>query len=122
MAKPTSGGGIYMGLVASEHLDAVAGPALATDRLSRGDLLPYERRVRRTIARELRKGARMRAMYKRFRDEDLDTLARLLNAPAARRAIERHGDIDYPSRLVAPLAWAQPRLVGLMLRVLLRGA
>jgi digeranylgeranylglycerophospholipid reductase len=120
MAKPTSGGGIYMGLVASEHLAAVAGKALRDDRLSRGDLLPYERRVRRTIARELRRGTRLRALYKRLRDADLDRLARLLSGPRARHVIESRGDIDYPSRLVLPLMWAEPRLVPLFLRVALR--
>jgi digeranylgeranylglycerophospholipid reductase len=121
MAKPTSGGGIYMGLVASEHLAEVADRGLRGDRLSRGDLLPYERRVRRTIARELRKGRVMRALYKRFRDEDFNRLARLLGGPRPRAVIEQRGDIDYPSRLVLPLLWAEPRLVPLFARILLRG-
>lgn len=121
MAKPTSGGGIYMGLVGSEHLAEVAHKGLGADRLSRGDLLPYERRVRRTIARELRKGRLLRAVYKRFRDEDFNALARLLSRPRPKAVIERVGDIDYPSRLVLPLLWAEPRLVPLFLRVLLRG-
>lgn len=121
MAKPTSGGGIYMGLVGSEHLARVAHRGLASDRLSRGDLLAYERRVKRTIARELRKGTLMREVYKRFTDDDLNHLARLLSGDKAKSVIERVGDIDYPSRLVLPLLFAQPRLVGLFLRVILRG-
>ncbi len=121
MAKPTSGGGIYMGLVGSEHLAAVAHKALASDRLSRGDLLPYECRVKRAIARELRKGALLRDVYKRFGDDDLNRLARLLAKPKPKAVIERLGDIDYPSRLVIPLLVAEPRLVGLFLKVLLRG-
>jgi geranylgeranyl reductase family protein len=121
MAKPTSGGGIYMGLVGSEHLAAVAGKGLRTDSLSRGDLLPYERRVKRTIARELRKGTLLRGLYKRFTDADFNRLARLLSKPRAKAVIERLGDIDYPSRLLLPLLWAEPRLAGLFLKVLLRG-
>lgn len=121
MAKPTSGGGIYMGLVGSEHLARVAHAGLRSDRLSRGDLLPYERRVRRTIARELRKGTLLRAMYKRFTDEDLNRLAHLLSRPRPKAVIERVGDIDYPSRLVLPLLWAEPRLAGLFAKVILRG-
>lgn len=121
MAKPTSGGGIYMGLVGSEHLAAVAHTGLASDRLSRGDLLPYERRVKRTIARELRKGTLLRAVYKRFTDGDLNRLAQLLSQPKAKAVIERLGDIDYPSKLVMPLLAAEPRLVPLFLKVLLRG-
>ncbi|MHB8633603.1 MAG: NAD(P)/FAD-dependent oxidoreductase [Thermoplasmatota archaeon] len=120
MAKPTSGGGIHFGLIASEHLARVAGPALAMDRLSRGDLLRYERRVRGTIGRELRRGRRLRALYKRLTDRDFNRLAHLLATPRARRAIVRHGHIDYPSRLVLPLLWAQPRLAPLFLRIALR--
>lgn len=120
MAKPTSGGGIYMGLVGSQHLADVADRGLRTDRLSRGDLLPYERRVRRTIARELRKGRLLRGLYKRFSDEDFNRLARLLSKPRPKAVIERLGDIDYPSRLVAPLMWAEPRLAALFVKVLLR--
>lgn len=121
MAKPTSGGGIYMGLVGSEHLAEVADRGLRADNLSRGDLLPYERKVKRTIARELRKGETLRAVYKRFRDDDLNELARLLSNLKAKAVIERTGDIDYPSRLVLPLLWAEPRLAVLFAKVLLRG-
>jgi digeranylgeranylglycerophospholipid reductase len=121
MAKPTSGGGIYMGLVGSEHLAAVADRGLRHDRLSRGDLLPYERKVKWTIARELRKGQLLRAVYKRFTDADFNRLARLLSKPKPKAVIERVGDIDYPSRLVLPLLMSEPRLVPLFLKVLLRG-
>lgn len=120
MAKPTSGGGIYYGLVASEFLAPVADRGLAADRLSRGDLLGYERRVRRVLGRELRKGNALRALYKRFGDGDFNHLARLLQRPRPRAVIERLGDIDYPSRLVLPLLWAEPRLAPFFLRILLR--
>ena len=59
-------------------------------------------------------------LYKRFRDEDFDRLARLLSKPRPRAAIEGVGDIDYPSRLVLPLLWAEPRLGLLFLKVVLR--
>ena len=121
MAKPTSGGGIYMGLVASEHLVRVVSPRLATDRLSRGDLVGYERRVRRSIARELRKGTLLRRVHKGLRDDDLDELARLCGRPKVRQVIERAGDIDYPSRLVVPLLLAEPRFVGLFVRAWRQG-
>ncbi len=121
MAKPTSGGGIYFALVASEHLARFADRGLHSDALSRGDLRPYERRVRRSIGRELRKGWALRSIYKRMRDDDFNRLANLLSTPRARPAIEARGDIDYPSRLVLPLVWAQPRLLGFFLRLALRG-
>lgn len=120
MAKPTSGGGIYMGLVASEHLAAVVTPRLRDDRLTVRHLRPYERRVKRTIAKELRKGDWLRELYIRFRDDDLNRFARLLQGDKVRRVIEGQGDIDYPSRLVLPLLRAQPRLGPFFAKVLLR--
>ena len=120
MAKPTSGGGIYMGLVASEDLARTAAAALRRDDLSARALRPYERAVRRSIAKELRRGEWLRRLYVRFQDADLDRFALLLSKPKARAAIEAHGDIDYPSRLVAPLLAAEPRLAALFLRALLR--
>lgn len=120
MAKPTSGGGIYYGLVASEFLAPVADRGLRTDRLDRGSLLPYENKVKRVLGRELAKGRRLRALYKRMRDEDFNRLARLLGGARARGVIEKVGDIDYPSRLVLPLLWAEPRLAPFFLKVLLR--
>ena len=120
MAKPTSGGGIYYGLVASEFLAETAHRALRTDRLDRGSLLPYERKVKRVLGRELAKGRRLRALYKRMGDEDFNRLARMLSRPKARAVIERVGDIDYPSRLVLPLLRAEPRLAPFFLGILLR--
>lgn len=120
MAKPTSGGGILMGLIGSEHLAHVADDALRRDLLEEEELRPYERRVRRVIGRDLRKGGLLRDLYVRFRDEDLDKMAHLLSTPKAKAAIERHGDIDYPHRLILPLLFAQPRLVPFFAKVMLR--
>lgn len=120
MAKPTSGGGIYMGLVASEHLAEVAGAALHRGDVGKKALRPYEKRVRQGIAKELRKGDRLRSIYKRLDDRDLDRLGVLCNGPRVRAAIERHGDIDYPSRLVVPLLVAEPRLAGLFAKAMIR--
>ncbi len=120
MAKPTSGGGILMGLMASEHLAEVAGRGLRTGRLQRVDLRPYERRVRRVIGRDLRKGEWLRRLYVRFTDDDLNQFARLLQSPKVAAVIERVGDIDYPARLVVPLLRAEPRLIGFFAKVILR--
>jgi digeranylgeranylglycerophospholipid reductase len=120
MAKPTSGGGIYMGLVASEFLAKTAGEALKADNLTAAALQPYEKAVRRTIARELRKGDLLRKLYVRFRDDDLNTFARLLGGQRVKAVIEGVGDIDYPSRLVLPLLRAEPKLAWFFLKAMLR--
>lgn len=126
MAKPTSGGGILMALLASEHLARVAGDGLRRDKageasaLDVGALRAYEREVKRSLGRELRFGGLVRRIFVRFHDTDLDRLAHLLSSPRARAAIERHGDIDYVSRLALPILWAQPRLIPLFAKIMLR--
>lgn len=120
MAKPTSGGGILMGLIGSEHLADTAHLGLQRDRLARADLRPYERRVRSAIGRDLKRGDLLRALYVRFRDQDLNRFARLLGGPRVKRVIESAGDIDYPARLVLPLLVAQPKLIPFFARIALR--
>ncbi len=122
MAKPTSGGGIYMSLVAGEQLAGLADKRLRDGRLDRAHLRPYESSVRSTLARELKRGEWLRAVYKRFGDRDLNDLARLLSKPKVRNVIEAHGDIDFPSRLVLPLLRTEPRLAGLFVKSMMRGA
>jgi digeranylgeranylglycerophospholipid reductase len=120
MAKPTSGGGIYMGLVASEHLAEVVHAGLEADDLSARRLKPYEKLVRAGIAKELRKGTVLRNIYKKLNDSDLNQLVVLCNKPKVRAIIESVGDIDYPSRLVLPVMRAEPRFVSLFAKAMLR--
>lgn len=121
MAKPTSGGGIYMGLEAAEALVEAVTPALRSEKGWTQALSRYERQVRKTIGKELRIGNLLRTLFRRMRDEDLDRLAELLADPEMQAIIEEKGDIDFPSRLVLPLVAKQPRLATLFAKVLIQG-
>jgi geranylgeranyl reductase family protein len=108
--KPFSGGGIYTGLVAGRHAAEAAAAALAADDTTARSLRSYERAWKSEIGRELTRSLRIRRFGLRLSDSDLDRLVAALGQEALQPLIARHGDIDYPSRLVLRLARTLPAL------------
>jgi flavin-dependent dehydrogenase len=100
--KPTSGGGIYPGLVCAKVAGAVAAAAALEGSCSAGRLQDYDRLWRSRIGRELEIGMRLRQLLDRMSDEETDDLLRYLGErPKLIKIVEEHGDIDRPSLLVA---------------------
>jgi geranylgeranyl reductase family protein len=77
LVKPTTGGGIYYGLLsgamAAETLDA----ALARDRLGEGELKRYEQAWQRRLGSEIRVARAFRHMAERLDDEAINSLIEL---------------------------------------------
>jgi len=121
--KPTSGGGIYPGLVAAKIAGRVAAAAALEGDCSRKRLGEYERRWRAVLGRELKIGMKVNQILNRMSGPELDEVICYLNKrPELLRAIEEHGDIDWPSRLLARmlllLDWDAIRLAKLLRYVL----
>jgi flavin-dependent dehydrogenase len=72
--KPTTGGGIYYGLLCADIAASTLHQALATNNLSARALADYERNWRQRIGLELKKGQRVRRFYERLNDEQIDKL------------------------------------------------
>ena len=108
--KPFSGGGIYTGLVAGRHAAEAASAALAADDTTARSLRSYERAWKSEIGRELTRSLRIRRFGLRLSDSDLDRLVAALGQETLQPLIARHGDIDYPSRLVLRLTRTLPAL------------
>ncbi|HII06069.1 MAG TPA: NAD(P)/FAD-dependent oxidoreductase [Methanotrichaceae archaeon] len=119
--KPTSGGGIYPGLVSAKIAGEVAAAAALEGDASAARLQEYEKRWRRAVGRELRLGMIVHRMMAGMTDEELDDLIRdLSKREDLIRMIEECGDIDRPSVVIRKVA---PRmgLAGLKLaKILLR--
>jgi len=119
--KPTSGGGIYPGLVCARIAGKVAASAAREGDASATRLSEYERRWRSELGRELRLGMIVHRMRACMNDRELDDLVRLLaDRDDLIRMIEEEGDIARPSRAIKKAA---PRmgLFGLsMVKILLR--
>ncbi|OPY50164.1 MAG: Digeranylgeranylglycerophospholipid reductase [Methanosaeta sp. PtaU1.Bin112] len=117
--KPTSGGGIYPGLVAAKIAGGVAAAAAIESECTALRLMEYDRLWRAALGRELEIGMRANRMLSRMSDAELDELVGYLAAkPRLIKAIEEHGDIDRPSLLMARmmrhLDWDAIRLARLL--------
>ena len=108
--KPFSGGGIYTGLVGARHAAAAASAALTADDVSAKRLRSYERGWKSEMGRELTRSLHIRRYGLGFSDSAIDRLLASLGHDALRPLIARHGDIDYPSRVILRLARSLPAL------------
>jgi geranylgeranyl reductase family protein len=117
--KPFSGGGIYTGLVAARHASAAALRAFERDDVSAEGLAPYERGWKREIGRELLRSLRIRRFGLALSDGEVERVVGALRSDGLQQLAARHGDIDYPSRVLLRIARSLPAL-GLLAWVTLR--
>ena len=73
-AKPTTGGGIYYGLLSGEIAAEAIHRALAANDLSARGLRPYEDGWKSSFGRELRIGYYARLLYEALGDDQIDSL------------------------------------------------
>jgi geranylgeranyl reductase family protein len=117
--KPFSGGGIYTGLVAGRNASAAVLRAFERDDFSAAGLAPYERAWKREIGRELLRSLRIRRFGLALSDDEVERVVGALRSEGLKELAARHGDIDYPSRVLLRLARSLPAL-GLLAWVTLR--
>lgn len=101
--KPVSGGGLYPGLTAAGLLAQVASQALDADDLSERALSGYPRMCSKAFGRELDRGYRLRRMFVRMSDGDLDRAGRFASRDDVRSILDGL-EIDRPSAVVGELA------------------
>ena len=77
LVKPTTGGGIYYGMLSGTLAAEVGGDALRRDRLDASALRHYETRWRRRLGQEIRVGLAFRRIASRLSDESIDELIEL---------------------------------------------
>jgi digeranylgeranylglycerophospholipid reductase len=117
--KPFSGGGIYTGLVAGRNASAAVLRAFERHDVSAAGLAPYERAWKREIGRELLRSLRIRRFGLALSDGEVERVVAALRSEGLKQLAARHGDIDYPSRVLLRLARSLPAL-GLLAWVTLR--
>jgi len=108
-AKPTSGGGIYTGMLCGKIAGEVAARCALAAKARARFLREYEIRWRAQLERELALGLRAYHVLSQLSDDEIAHALKLLALPALRRLIERFGDIDYPSKIARELL-KRPRL------------
>ncbi len=108
--KPFSGGGIYTSLVAARHAASTAIAAFQADDTSAQRLSLYEKGWKREIGRELLRSLRIRHFGLALGDAEVERIVRALRGSGLQALAARHGDIDYPSRVLLRLARSAPAL------------
>ena len=77
LVKPTTGGGIYYGLISGQIAADVLGPALQQDDLSESRLRAYQTGWQARLGSEIRVGLKFRALASRLNDRAIDALVEL---------------------------------------------
>ena len=111
MAKPTSGGGIYSGLISADAAFEVAEKALQNNTLDSKTLSPYQDLISQRIGGELTKGHHLRKAFLSLNDDQLSEIISILGEPKVKDAIEKTGDLDYASLAAFSVLKAQPKLI-----------
>jgi flavin-dependent dehydrogenase len=111
--KPTSGGGLYPGLVCATHCTDTALHAIQQQRFDTPFLNTYHTTWTKTIGRELAHGMTFRKLYSHLTDTQLSKYIKKFNNKKTRTIINTYGDIDYPSKLGLPLVYNTPSLLRL---------
>jgi geranylgeranyl reductase family protein len=112
--KPTSGGGIYTGLLCANHCSIVSIEALQKNDVTSKFLKKYHKLWSIDIGRELYLGMKFRKIFKNLSDKQFDKYIEKFQNPKINEIISRYGDIDYPSKLLKPLLKKTPSLLKLL--------
>lgn len=108
--KPTSGGGIFTGLVGARHCAQVAVAALEREDFSEAFLSRYETAWKGELGVELERGLDLRRGFLALKQEEIDKVLGYLKRSSLQRFISHLGDIDFPSPLAKQLLRAAPFL------------
>lgn len=111
--KPTSGGGLYPGLLSANHCADVAVESLEKNDFSSTALKKYHKLSSKDLIKELNRGMTFRTVFKKLSDDDFDKYLSKFNNQKIVDVINKYGDIDYPSRLVNPLIKKNPAIIKL---------
>jgi len=93
--KPTSGGGIYYGLLCADIAADVLHQALESDDLSYRRLASYEQRWRQRLSQELRIGYWARKLFERLSDKQLDRIFEIVTANGIDEALLQASDLSF---------------------------
>lgn len=116
--KPTSGGGLYTGLLCAQHCADVATDALDKNNFNSRFLKLYHARWSANIGRELSIGIKLRRIFKKLNDKQIDKYVRFFQNLEIMNIISRYGDIDYPSKLIKPMLKKTPSLIKLLPKII----
>lgn len=93
--KPTTGGGIYYGLLCADIAADYLQQALESDSLSARDLSGYDRRWRKALGREQRLGYWSRKVFELLSDRQIDRLFDIIISNGIDEALMQSDDVKF---------------------------
>ncbi len=93
--KPTSGGGIYYGLLSADIAARTLHQALEDGDLSAKRLAGYERAWRKRLGRELKTGYWARRLFERLSDRQIDRIFEIVKAGGIDEALLKAKDLSF---------------------------
>ena len=113
--KPTSGGGIYYGMLSARAAADTVREAFKRGLLNREQLSTYESRWRSRLSLDLKVGTLFRRLFSRMTDRDVDDLFRALQADGLMARIAEKVSFDWHGALIQFLL-KHPSLARTLLR------
>jgi digeranylgeranylglycerophospholipid reductase len=95
VVKPTTGGGIYYGLLTGQIAGEVLGEALKENQLEARRLREYERRWRARLGPEIRAGLAFRAVASRLGDSAIERLMELARVDGIVPLLKQTADFNW---------------------------
>ena len=93
--KPTTGGGVYYGLLCAEIAAETLNQALSTNDFSEKLLSVYEKAWRRKLGRELRIGHRARQLYERLANWQIDIIFSIIESTGVHESLLRSPELSF---------------------------
>lgn len=103
LVKPTTGGGIYYGVLSGAIAADVIGGALGRDRLDAGELSRYQKRWSERLGPDIRAGLAFRRLLSRMDDRRLQAVMELARVDGVVPLLKRHADFNSHRRAVIAL-------------------
>jgi digeranylgeranylglycerophospholipid reductase len=113
--KPTSGGGIYYGMLSAVAAADTAAEAFKSGLLGREALSAYEKRWRARLSLDLKVGTLFRRLFARMTDQDVNDLFRALQGDGIMARIAETVSFDWHGALILFLL-KHPSLARILLR------
>ena len=103
LVKPTTGGGIYYGMLSGELAADVLAEGLGRDRLDAPVLKRYETRWRQRLGQEIRMGIAFRRIAAKLSDEAIDALIELGRSNGVVPILQRTASFNWHRRAAVAL-------------------
>jgi geranylgeranyl reductase family protein len=119
LTKPTTGGGIFYSLLSARLAAETLGQSLRDGRLSCADLAVYEARWRAQLGSHLKTSSRIRRLFTKLADHEIDELLGALMSDEVQRVIRRTVRFNWHGELIRAI-WRHPGVKSVLLHSLLR--